>query len=614
MDRLACADVPQLALQLLLASHPEWKSLPAAVVDADEPSGTLLAVNTLAWRARLRPGMRYASALALDARLRAATVPRDAIETATAELTAALRGFTPHVEPSREEPGVFWLDASGMQGLYASTEAWAKSTWRALSAKGFEACLVAGFTRFGTYALARALHGSAPPGARRGPRRVLVCASAGEERRLAGDVALERLGIDPVLRDRLARLGVRTVGGFAALPAEGIRRRFGEDAATLHRRARGEGWDPLVPVAETGPLTRSVLLDDPVFDATIVLFIVRRLLAGLLAPLAGREQAVRAVAVTLQRSLRRDRPPVALRVAAAEPTLDEAVLADLVRLRLEAGVRRELAGASVVEIEVEIEAAPAAREQLRLFRERTRRDLAAGARAIARLRAELGDAAVVRAVLRDGHLPEASYAWEPVERLAAPSPRAVRLRPLVRRVYDRAVALPPSPFRERDDSWIAPVVGDAGPPVTRNARAANAGRGAGDRRTAGGRHHEADAPACDGPAGWSAARAPAWDGPAWDSSAWNSSSRDASSSNAPAPAVSPRAGSPGRAADSRAGSPSRRAHGRVEHMTGPYIVSGGWWNREVHREYHYARTEDGEILWVYYDRKRRRWFLAGSVE
>jgi protein ImuB len=56
------------------------------------------------------------------------------------------------------------------------------------------------------------------------------------------------------------------------------------------------------------------------------------------------------------------------------------------------------------------------------------------------------------------------------------------------------------------------------------------------------------------------------------------------------------------------------AHGRVENMAGPYIVSGGWWNRELHREYHYASTENGEILWVYYDRQRRRWFLAGRVE
>ena len=49
-------------------------------------------------------------------------------------------------------------------------------------------------------------------------------------------------------------------------------------------------------------------------------------------------------------------------------------------------------------------------------------------------------------------------------------------------------------------------------------------------------------------------------------------------------------------------------------VTGPYITSGGWWSREVHREYHFAETKDGQILWVYFDRRRRRWFVHGSVE
>jgi protein ImuB len=44
-------------------------------------------------------------------------------------------------------------------------------------------------------------------------------------------------------------------------------------------------------------------------------------------------------------------------------------------------------------------------------------------------------------------------------------------------------------------------------------------------------------------------------------------------------------------------------------------VSGGWWNgRGVHREYHFAETGGGDVLWVFYDRPRRRWFLQGRVE
>jgi protein ImuB len=52
----------------------------------------------------------------------------------------------------------------------------------------------------------------------------------------------------------------------------------------------------------------------------------------------------------------------------------------------------------------------------------------------------------------------------------------------------------------------------------------------------------------------------------------------------------------------------------VIRVTGPYLVSGGWWHREVTREYHFAETKDGQILWIYYDRRRRRWFVQGTVE
>jgi len=54
--------------------------------------------------------------------------------------------------------------------------------------------------------------------------------------------------------------------------------------------------------------------------------------------------------------------------------------------------------------------------------------------------------------------------------------------------------------------------------------------------------------------------------------------------------------------------------GPVVRVSGPYVVSGGWWNRVVHREYHFAETQKGELLWVFYDRVRRRWFLHGRVE
>ena len=54
--------------------------------------------------------------------------------------------------------------------------------------------------------------------------------------------------------------------------------------------------------------------------------------------------------------------------------------------------------------------------------------------------------------------------------------------------------------------------------------------------------------------------------------------------------------------------------GAVEETLGPYVVSGAWWHREVHREYHFVRTGKTGWLWVYFDRRRRRWYLQGTVE
>ena len=38
-------------------------------------------------------------------------------------------------------------------------------------------------------------------------------------------------------------------------------------------------------------------------------------------------------------------------------------------------------------------------------------------------------------------------------------------------------------------------------------------------------------------------------------------------------------------------------------LAGPFFVSGGWWEREVSREYHFAEGRAGELLWIYYDRR-----------
>jgi protein ImuB len=492
---MACVDLAAFPLQLLLRRHPEWRLRPAAVVDCDKPQGLILWVNERARSFRVLPGMRYAAALALAGDLRAAVVPDGEIGRARASIAERLGGFTPGVEPSDDEPGVFWLDASGLERLHDSLSRWAGLIRSDLKQVGLRATAAVGFSRFGTYAAAR------------DGRGVVVFRNADEERAAARRVRLDRLGLEPAIRDALRKLGVDTVGRFVELPPDGLGRRFGPDILRLHRLATGTLRVPLQPRRPTPPATRRLVLDHPETDVARLVRVIERLLHPLLGTLADRCQTLAGLHVGFRFERLGDHIE---RVRPASPTLDRKQLLELIRLRLEA-LRKLPDG--VVEIVLLAEAVAVSKEQRQLFTERPRRDLAAADRALARVRAELGDDAVMRARLRDGHLPEGGFSWEALDRIAVSRPRKARSGRLVRRIYTRPVPLPARP-RQEPDGWML--------------------RGL--------------------------------------------------------------------------------EQGPVVRVDGPYIVAGGWWNRPVRREYHFAETQKGDLLWVYYDRMRRRWFLQGRVE
>jgi protein ImuB len=493
--RLACVDLPAFPLQLLLRRHPDWAGYPAAVVAEDKPQGLVLWVNEAAREFGVLPGLRYAAAFSLASTLRAGEVSLAESEKAIADLTQRLLRFTPEVEPSAQEPGIFWLNGSGLQHLYASPRKWADAMREDLRGQGFTVNLAVGFTRFGSYAVAKAKEG------------ITIFRDPAEEENAAHAVALNRLNIEPKFRDTLFKLGVKTVGALLSLPAGGLRERFGKEAHRLYRMAAGDLWMPLEARMPEEPARQKYLLDDAEDDTTRLLFLIKQLLHPLLTTLAARHQALVALWLSLlidhgdwfKESLR-----------PAVPTLDAAQIVDLVRLRLES---LQLA-AGVIEIELRADACAATSEQLRLFAEKPTRDLEAANRALARLRAEFGDQAVVCAKLTDGHLPEARFAWEPLSRVKLPEPKITATKTLVRRVSAKPLRLAGGPYHSHEDGWLL-----LGP-----------------------------------------------------------------------------------------------KHGQIDKLTGPYVFAGGWWNREIQREYYFAETHGGDLLWLYYDRVRRRWFLQGAIE
>ena len=501
MDPLACLDVPAFPLQLLLRRHPDWRDHPVAVVAEDKPTARILWVNEASRQRRILSGMRYAAGLTLDRELRAGVVSPSEIREEVDRLAELLRAFTPEVEPAADEPGVFWLGASGLKLLHPSYEQWASLIRTRVREVGLWSEIAVGFSRFAVYAAARAAKDPC-----------LVFGEPEDERRCLRCLAIDRLGFEPRLRDTLAKLGIHTLGGFLDLPPQGIRRRFGAEAFELYQLARDELWRPLRAQIPDDPVADRVHFDQPIRNRDRLLAATSRLLG----PLLERVQEQGWELAALECELVFDPAPgktestrTTERLRPARPTTNDAQILELVRLRFEA--TRFPTG--VVELGLLIEPVSADRGQSQLFEERSQRDLDAANRALAQLRAEFGDPAVTVARLRDGHLPEARFQWQPLDRLEAPRPRQVKMRPLVRRIFTR-----PQPLPHR------------------------------------GRHE---------PDGWLIK------------------------------------GLEGRA---------------VEETVGPFVISGGWWRRDVHREYHFARTQAGTWLWIYYDRERRRWMQQGSVE
>lgn len=503
MERLACVDVPALPLQLLVRGHPDWRREPVAVVDRDAPQGTVLWVNERARASEVLPGLRYGAALALCASLRAGAVDERQVESGVEELCDVLRRSSPSVEPSREEPGVFFVDVAGLALVQPSLVEWARRARADVVAAGFACALAVGFDRFASYAIAKSLRGES----------ALVFGRPQDERELALRVPLRRIALDPSARAELEKLAIRRVGDLVRLPAEGVLLRFGPELHRLHRVASGLAKTALEARAPREPPRAAVDLDWPLADAAAILALVEEMARPLIFALARADRAVAALALSLSLE---DRTRFDERVEPAEPTLEWAQLARLLKLRLDRlAMAPATRGASrrVERVEIELSDAPATRQQLRLFAQRAGRDPRAAAKCFAALRAAFGDDAVVRAKLASAHLPEASFAWERLEKLEAPRPSAVDERPpLVRRIHTKSVPLAPR-SRHEHDGWM-PLGFERGP---------------------------------------------------------------------------------------------------VMSLQGPFPLSGGWWRAEVARDYYFAELASGEELWIYYDRRRRRWFAQGSV-
>lgn len=464
---------------------PDWPAVTAVAAAGLPPGapaavlagGAVLACTASARAAGVRRGLRRREAQHRCPGL--AVLPRDLAEEARAfePVVVAVEASAPGVEVIR--PGLCTVSARGPARYFGGDAGAAAHLAAQASAAGPGDECRAGVAE-GSFAAALA--------ARAG--RVVPVGGTPEFLAPYPVDVLDR----PDLADLLRRLGLPTLGAFAALPAADVVARFGSDGGHAHRLAAG--LDPRPPAARRVPpeLVVSVVLDPPADRVERAAFAARPLADELHARLS----AVGLGCTRLGIEIETERGECHSRLWRYEGVLSAAAIADRVRWQLDGwlgGTAGELAsrpdtagaagpspgrrgalrgavpsdapapgrptgGVALLRL-VPDEVVPAGRDQLSLWSASGAEDEAAGAelaeragRALARVQGLLGQPAVVTAVLAGGRGPGDRVRYVPwgdargptaVEapwpgHIPAPSPAYVPPAPLPAEVVDASGA------------------------------------------------------------------------------------------------------------------------------------------------------------------------------
>jgi protein ImuB len=419
-----CPDWPVVAL------GPE-EGTPVAVLAA----GRVLACSAAARAEGVERGLRRRQAESRCSGLVVAEHDPGCDARAFEPVAAAVEAFTPAVEIVR--PGVCALPTRGPSRYFGGDEALAGRVAAAVAplAPGCRVGVADG--RFA---------------AEQAARRALVVPPGGSPAFLA-PLPLAALEA-PDLADLLGRLGVRTLGDLAALPARSVLARFGPEGARAHRLAGGRDERP--PAARRPPpdLAVEAGFDPPADRIEAAAFAARGLAARLEGDLAARGLAAARIAVEVET----DHGERLRRLWRVEG--DGPALAQRVRWQLEAWVLHhpQLGPVSRLRL-VPDEVGPARGSQLGFWGG----DRAAAERATAglvRVQSRLGSEAVRTAVPAGGRGPADQVrlvVWGDAPPAAAPP--TAPAPPWPGRVP------PPAPATVHSDPAPAEVVDGSGEPV-----------------------------------------------------------------------------------------------------------------------------------------------------
>jgi len=219
--------------------------------------------------------------------------------------------------------------------------------------------------------------------------------------------------------DALRRWGIRTIGEFAALPADELAARFGAAGVALHRVANGIDARPLVPDPGVPRFVQSMELEWPLDELEPLSFVLARLLDPLALALERADRGAAAIRLDLRLV---DRATHTRLLQLPAPMRDPRVLRTLLLLDLES----HPPSAAIDIVTIEVDPAPARIVQFSLL-ERAIPSPETLATLTARLGALVGEDRCGTPVLVDSYRPDAfeMHRFNPNDRAALRIPRTL---------------------------------------------------------------------------------------------------------------------------------------------------------------------------------------------
>lgn len=252
-----CLWLPTFELRLELVRSPELDSTSVALLSPGESARrTIWQVSERAHAAGVRPGQLVSQAVSLCTSLTLLEPDPAHYDAAVDTMLEVLTELTPIVEPAGR--GRVFLGMDGLGRLFGSPPNLVNRALRSLF-RVFPAPLVAATRagmapgRFGAWVAAAA--------ARSGKAAIV---SEEELVSFLGRCPVSTLPVDPLVIQRLERLGIRTLGELRRFPEPSLVAQFGEDGKNALAWSTGRRIDPVRPWHRPRPIRVSLEFSNPV--------------------------------------------------------------------------------------------------------------------------------------------------------------------------------------------------------------------------------------------------------------------------------------------------------------------------------------------------------------